>query len=91
MTAEAVLFIDQSSSYCGACGQMADPNEYRHHTIPPGPTSQPFKPGCGARFTHLSSHYTGQGIREAAQRMRPDLPWSPRMVEDATGERFSLE
>lgn len=77
-----VLYIDPSSSYCGICGAAADPNQALHRTIPPGPTIQPFREGCYARFTQLSSHYTGLGIRTAAQKMRPDLPWKPRMVGD---------
>jgi hypothetical protein len=78
----AVLFIDSSSSYCGACGKMADPYQAQHRSVPPGPTSQPFKPGCGVQFTHVSSHYTGRDIRAAALRMRPDLKWQPRLQGD---------
>ena len=78
----ATLFIDPSWTYCGACEKMADPFQDAHRTIPPGMSRRPFKPGCGATFTGLSSHYTGQAIREAAQRMRPDLPWRPRKVEE---------
>jgi hypothetical protein len=63
--AQAVLFIDASWSYCGACGQMADPHQERHLR-------------CGARFVRLSSHVGGESIRRAAQRLRPDLPWQPR-------------
>jgi hypothetical protein len=79
---QGVLFIDASWSYCGTCNRMADPHQDHHGTVPPGMTSQPFRPGCGVRFTALSSHYGGQDIRAAAQRMRPDLPWQPRMLGD---------
>jgi len=79
----ATLFIDTWLSYCGACDKMADPHQDRHRTIPPGMTTQPRRPGCGQQFTHLSSHYSGQAIRVAAQKMRPDLPWEPRMAGDA--------
>lgn len=79
-----ILYIDPSWSYCGTCGQMADPYQDRHRTVPPGMTMQPVKPGCQVHFLWLSSHYTGRAIREAAQKMRPDLPWQPRMLgEDA--------
>jgi len=77
----AVLFIDPSASYCGACEKMADPHQASHWKIPPGPTTQPFRSGCGAPFTHLSSHYTGAAIRTAAQEIRPDLPWTSRGQE----------
>lgn len=83
---EVVLFIDRTWSYCGKCGQMADPFQPKHETIPPGMSSLPVRPGCRASFTHVSSHYTGPQIRRAAQVMRPDLPWKPRGIEDVSAD-----
>jgi hypothetical protein len=82
VTSGTILYINPSQSYCGACNRAADPTLATHEIVPPGPTMAPFREGCGARFTHLSSHYAGQAIREAAQRMRPDLPWQRRAIED---------
>lgn len=68
----AVLFINRWDSRCGACGRGASPREMSHHTVLSyaGPSE-----GCGAYFEALSSDYAGDAIREAAQKLRPDLPW----------------
>lgn len=66
-----VLYIDPSSSSCGACGENADPDEKQHDTIL-GYTPEP---GCGAVFTHVGSHYSYPTIDQAARAMRPDLIW----------------
>ena len=79
-TPEVVLYIDTSYSKCGACGKDCDPWEKQHTTVL-GYSPPPDRRGCGAYYTHLSSHYMGDGIRDAAQQMRPDLPWKPRMTE----------
>jgi hypothetical protein len=67
------LFIDTSSSSCGACGRGADPYELRHDTILSyGGTAE----GCHAEWRYLSSNYTNvEGLHDAIQEMRPDLEW----------------
>lgn len=71
MSDRVVLYIDRSSSRCGACGKSCLPSEEAHST----PCGYDQHEGCGARYTHLSSNCFGGGIEEAAQHMRPDLPW----------------
>jgi hypothetical protein len=69
-----LLIINRTDSRCGACGKACDPREKRHATILGyGPDNG--KPGCGAVWTHATSHYVGLGIEQAARRMRPDLEW----------------
>lgn len=68
---EVVLYIDRSSSTCGACGKTCLPDEKIHET----PCGYDQHPGCGAHYTLLSSNYAGGGIEDAARRMRPDLQW----------------
>jgi hypothetical protein len=80
-TDEVVLYINTSYSKCGACGNDCDPSEKQHDTVL-GYTPPPSRIGCHARYTHVSSHYMGSSIREAAEEMRPDLPWKPRMTGD---------
>ena len=63
------LYINRSSSRCGKCGRNADPNEKAHRM------NRMEGEGCGAKFTSLSSHYLGEGIKRASCAMRPDLPW----------------
>lgn len=66
-----VLFINRSDSVCGVCGEPAIPHELSHMTrcgYNPGE-------GCGAVWTHVSSHYRGGGIEQAAQDTRLDLEW----------------
>lgn len=66
-----VLYIDTSSSSCGACGENADPDEKQHDTV----LGYVPAPGCGAFFTHVGSHYSGEPFHTGAQIMRPDLIW----------------
>jgi hypothetical protein len=76
----ATLLVNPSDSRCGTCGRPALPREATHKTAPGygGP-----EPGCGARWTHLSSDYGGgDGLHEAARALRPDLTWvSPLAAE----------
>jgi hypothetical protein len=73
---QVILYIDQSYSYCGACGKGCMPHEKTHRTM--AGYQDHGKPGCGAKYTHLSTHYLGGKIKVAAQNIRPDLPWYPR-------------
>lgn len=73
----STLIINLSDSQCGACGKSADPYEDSHVSIlgyHPGP-------GCGAVYTHVTSHY--MGVSERVKEMRPDLIWSG--FEDSLG------
>jgi hypothetical protein len=76
-----VLYIDMSFSSCGACGKGCIPSEPAHNTITG--YSGHGEPGCGKVFTHVSSHYAGDGIKTAATQMRPDLPWHLRPSEQS--------
>ena len=76
---EAILYIDTWSSTCGACGKGCDPHELTHKTIfqyAPNPG-----PGCGAKYTALSTNYTGLGedFERTIRCMRPDLPFLSEM------------
>lgn len=70
MNTPVILFIDLSRSSCGACGE---------ETLPDGATHAQVAgyggggPGCGATWTHLSTHY--RGTDSEVRSMRPDLPW----------------
>jgi hypothetical protein len=72
MRERVVLYINRTSSRCGACKRSAMPEETTH-TVPSGYT---LRDGCGATYTHISSDYTlsAQQI-ESIMRMRPDLPF----------------
>ena len=63
----ATLYIDISSSRCGACGRNADPHESAHLN------ANMDGEGCGAVYTGLASNYVG--FEERLVAMRPDLPW----------------
>lgn len=65
----AVLIINRSDSKCGVCGGNALPDQQTHETCPDWRET---KPGCGVRWTHLSSYYVGM---ESVKGMRPDLIW----------------
>lgn len=73
MTDRVLLIINRSDSKCGACNTGTDPNAL-YHAVQTGYGTGGL-PGCGARFTHVTSHYVG--VEEAARRMRPDLEWVP--------------
>ena len=64
-----ILIIDTSRSYCSACNRNADPNESAHVM------ARMEGEGCGATFTHVGSHYSGDSIERAVKAMRPDLSW----------------
>lgn len=76
-----VLYIDTTSSECGACGKPADPYEQAHvtrlgWTAANAPEDSPLRKGCGATFTHLSTHYSNfDDLYEHVRQMRPDLEW----------------
>lgn len=74
-TTGATLLIDPSWTYCGGCGQMADPHQDAHITVPPGMSRHEPEAGCYLTFVALSSHYRGERIAAAARALRPDLPW----------------
>lgn len=70
------LVINNVSSRCGHCGHACDPREKEHTKIlgyPDAPMTG--KPGCGVRWTRVTSDYAGSQIQQAIQDMRPDLEW----------------
>lgn len=67
----ATLYINLFSSRCGACGNGVDPEAQTHEMVL-GAWGVP-GPGCGARFTEVSSDYAGTADR--VKQMRPDLPF----------------
>lgn len=79
--ASAVLYIDTTSSTCGACNLEADPYEKAHTsrlgwTAANSPSDSPLRMGCGAVFTQLSSHYSDfDHLYDRIREMRPDLEW----------------
>ncbi len=75
----AILVINPASSECDACGKGADLRETTHKTyIDYGVRGE----GCGRRFVGTSTDWgDGKMMREAATKLRPDLPWvGPRYV-----------
>jgi hypothetical protein len=68
---KVVLTINRSESICGACGRTCLPHEERHETV----CGWDRHAGCGATYTHVTTHYFGVGVEESARRMRPDLIW----------------
>lgn len=64
-----VLTINRFDSRCGSCRKSCDPYEEVHER----PCGYDQHPGCGARYTHLSSDYADLGPR--CREMRPDLIW----------------
>lgn len=71
---ESTLIIGRFSSECNNCGRQVLPDSETHEEISGwgGPA-----PGCGVRFTHVTTEYVGTGIDEASMAMRPDLTWIP--------------
>ncbi len=64
------LIINRVDSKCGGCGRSADPKELTHeHVLGYNPG-----PGCRERFVLMTSEY-GPNMREACERLRPDLAW----------------
>lgn len=68
----AKLIINRFDSRCAACGKGADPFETTHNSIVTYGSLNGL-PGCGAYFTHVTSHYIG--MRDVVQSLRPDLEW----------------
>lgn len=66
------LIINLSDSKCGNCRKGADPHELTHETVLSYGVQGK---GCGVRWVLLASDYSGDMIKEASQRMRPDLEW----------------
>jgi hypothetical protein len=71
MSAPVILWVDRSSSKCGACGKGASTRELTHQTVLGWAPDQP--PGCGARFTHIAAVCVFGGVYDVLARMRPDL------------------
>ncbi len=69
MKEKGFLIINLSSSECGDCGFGADPHEKSHITRL-GYGKHP-KKGCGAKWTKVTSGYSG--MKKRLKEMRPDL------------------
>lgn len=72
----AALIISGQQARCAFCGKGAVAREVAHLTRVPidGGTAGDGR-GCGARFVAVTSDYKGSDHQNAAQAMRPDLPW----------------
>ena len=81
-SATATLIVSGSYSNCGYCGAHAFPNQETHETVA---GYGPQLPGCGARFTAITSDriHIDEGLRQRLAEMRPDLP----IVDCLTEER----
>jgi hypothetical protein len=66
----ATLIVSDWYSNCSACGQQVLPESQSHDTIS---GYGPSRPGCGARFTAIATHYRDI-TPEILHDMRPDLP-----------------
>lgn len=73
MDEKVVLYINLSNSRCGNCNggaltsQIVHDTEYGYSKIFP-------RPGCGAKFTHVSSDYLDHnGLYDSIMASRPDL------------------
>lgn len=69
----AALIIDRSWSFCGACGRGAYPEQEIHADLAGWHPER--GSGCGVKWTHVSSNYSGDKMKEGAMDMRPDLEW----------------
>lgn len=70
---EGTLVIDRSWSYCGDCGLGAFAHQEAHQDEAgwnPSPGG-----GCGVKWVHVTSSYTGAEMKSAAMQIRPDLTW----------------
>lgn len=65
---ESTLHVGGWSSRCGACGKSCDPHSETHDVVL-GYGPERGSPGCGARWTQVSSDY-GMDLSD----FRPDLP-----------------
>jgi hypothetical protein len=65
---EIVLRVGGWSSTCGECGQSCNPRSVTHDVVLGYDLALNGTPGCGARWTHMSSDYG-----EDLSWMRPDL------------------
>lgn len=70
----AVLVIGSWSSACGKCNGSADPYDDGHNTML-GYGDSNGRPGCGEKWTAVTSAYGDKGAIDATKRMRPDLPY----------------
>lgn len=74
----STIWVGSWSSKCGNCGKQVLPHEKNHEKVS---GYGPEEPGCGTRFTHITSEYVGvPGIDKIVAEMRPDLTLIP--VED---------
>lgn len=64
---QVILYIDSSSSRCGACGLSCDPHEKAHER----PMGYARLEGCGAVYTHVVETYAPWGVTITS--IRPDL------------------
>ena len=65
------LVIDHSWSYCGRCGRGARPSEKTHATLAGYGNDK--GPGCGFRWTKVTTAYAGPEMERAVRDLRPDL------------------
>lgn len=80
-SATATLVVSGSYSNCGFCGGHAFPDQETHETVA---GYGPPLPGCGARFTAITSDriHIDEGLRQRLAEMRPDLPVVDRFNEE---------
>jgi hypothetical protein len=75
----AILVVDSFTCYCNVCGQEAMPNETEHRTVAISgllvANASPEDNGCRAKFVATTSPFEGVHARQAAKRLRPDLPF----------------
>ena len=68
------LFVNQSSSTCGNCGDGCDPTSSTHDKIV-GYGHSGEQPGCGKTWKFITTGYLG--AENAVKDMRPDLQFIP--------------
>lgn len=81
-----ILIVNRSSSKCASCGKGADPHDIAHNQVIGYDVAGEFVPGCGAVYTHVTTHYMGAEIAERVRQMRPDLTFIDYFGEGLTGE-----
>lgn len=67
------LIIDRWYSRCNNCGFDCDPYEKEHLTNLGYDEEIRKTPGCGVKWTHITSGYIGFGVENSIMAMRPDL------------------
>jgi hypothetical protein len=74
------ILVGSSSSRCNNCGAETLVSGVEKHIDVSGYKATK-NAGCGIKFTHIFSTYTGEAAARACKEMRPDLEFIPIDLE----------